>query len=328
MSDPVLESSPNSSARENQAQAAAWLERRHREDWAPEHQIEFDAWLAKSPAHIIAYVRVETAWKRADRLTALRQPAFRRFGKASGRHLLPIVLGVAGALAFASLVGITSLPNFSKPHDLVYATGIGGHKTILLSDGTQIELNTDSIVRVGEGAASREAWLEKGEAYFRITHDAAHPFVVLVGDRRITDLGTKFSVRKDPGRLEVSLVEGRAVFDAPNGTIGTPVILAPGDVVTEHGRSVVVTRKPLDELADKLGWRRGMLIFKHTTLAEAAEQFNRYNTAKIVIADAATAQLTIGGSFQSDNINVFARSMKALLGLHIEKRGSETVLSR
>jgi transmembrane sensor len=316
------------SAKQSRAHAAAWLERRHREDWTAQDQVEFDAWLADSPAHMVAYVRVETAWKRADRLSVLRRPEFTRPQTASGSKTFSILFAIAGALAIAVLVGFAIAPDMFHSGERVYATGIGGRQIVKFADGTQIELNTNTVVRTKSDSISREAWLDKGEAYFRIAHDTKHPFVVYAGDRRVTDLGTRFLIRRDAERLEVALLEGKALFDAPNGPVSTPVILSPGDVITEKDRSIVLVKKSSDDLSEQLGWRRGMLIFKHTTLATAADEFNRYNTAKIVIADPATGRLTIGGTFQVSNIGVFARSMKDLLGVQIENRGNQTVISR
>ena len=316
------------SAQRNRAQAAAWLERRHREDWSASDQAEFDAWLAAAPAHMVAYVRIETAWKRADRLSVLRRPEFAGAQPETRGKKRSILFAAVGALVIAAVAGFAFAPNLFHSGERVYATGIGGHQTIKLADGTQIELNTETVLRTKIGAASRAVWLDKGEAYFRITHDAKHPFIVFAGGRRVTDLGTSFVVRRDPDRLEVALLEGRALFDAPNEAIGTPVLLIPGDVVTENNHSVVLTKKSSAVLSEQLGWRRGMLIFRHTTLTDAVAEFNRYNIEKIVVADAATGRLTIGGTFQVSNTGVFARAMRDLLGLQIQNRGNETVISR
>ena len=55
----------------------------------------------------------------------------------------------------------------SLPEGLAYATSVGGHETIVLSDGSRIELNTDTAIRVGEDASGRKIWLEKAKPIFR-----------------------------------------------------------------------------------------------------------------------------------------------------------------
>jgi transmembrane sensor len=240
-----------------------------------------------------------------------------------------LLAGIAAGAAAAIVVLVVSLPSFfASQNQRSYATALGERKTVMLGDGSRIELNTNSTLRVVASASSRSAWLDKGEAYFEIVHNAGHPFVVTVGKRRVTDLGTKFVIRRDADQLSVSLVEGRARFDAMDGTVLSPVFLKPGDTIEERNHSIVAIRRTAMELKDELGWRRGLLVFKHATLAAAAAEFNRYNSEKIVIADAASARSSIGGTFQSNNVAVFAGAVRELLGLHVENRGGETVISR
>jgi transmembrane sensor len=104
--------------------------------------------------------------------------------------------------------------------------------------------------------------------------------------------------------------------------------LAPGDVAVATPGAMTVTKKPEASLADQLAWRQGLLIFNDTTLAEVAAQFNRYNSKKLVIADAATARLAIMGKFPVNDVDLFGRVAKAVLGVRVETRDSEVVISR
>src|SRR6185437_10529239 len=115
---------------------------------------------------------------------------------------------VCGAVGAGSLLWLRS----AEPQYTAYATAIGGQKTLALADGTRIELNTDTQVRLLNGD-HRKVWLDKGEAYFQVHHDAAHPFEVMSGNLKVTDLGTAFFVKRHAADTEVALVEGSARFD-------------------------------------------------------------------------------------------------------------------
>ena len=65
--------------------------------------------------------------------------------------------------------------------------------------------------------------------------------------------------------------------------------LGAGKVVVATDNDVVVTTKSDVALANDLAWRTGMVVFNHTTLAEAAAELNRYNHEKLVIADPAAS---------------------------------------
>ena len=175
----------------------------------------------------------------------------------------------------------------------------------------------------------RKVWLDKGEAYFDVHHDAARPFTVMIGHARITDLGTKFTVRRSQARLDVALIEGRAQFD--NGAIGSDersAVLKPGDVAIATTDTLAVARRSNENLKAALGWRRGVLVFENTELAAAAEEFNRYNRKKLIVADAHAARLKIGGTFPATNVDAFADAAQAILGLHVQTRNNEIVISR
>ncbi len=311
-------------ATDTDIQAADWLQRRHFWAWSEDDQKALNVWLEQSPAHEVAYWRLESAWNDSQRMAALQRPDARRLSARSW----PRFAAIAACAAVAIAIAIAWPSFFQQPETHVVATGLGERKTVTLADGSKVELNTNSTLRIVANAEGRRAWLDRGEAFFDIVHDSRHPFVVTVGNRHITDLGTKFLVRRDHDKLSVALVEGSARFDAPDGSVMSPVFLKPGDVLQDKGRAIIATRKTPVELKDELGWRRGLLVFKHATLADAAAEFNRYNVDKVVIADPQTARITIGGTFQSNNVTVFAEAVRDLLGLRVQARKGETVISR
>jgi len=218
----------------------------------------------------------------------------------------------------------------SQPAKTTYATNVGDREVLSLADGSQIELNTDTVLRTAVTASRRTVWLEKGEAYFRVKHDVAHPFVVVAGNRQLTDLGTEFTVRRDSGRLQIAVVKGLVRLDdniAQHHEKSTR-ILKPGDVVVATNASVSISTKSSQELANELGWRRGVLIFNHTPLSEAANEINRYNAKKLVIADPMAAQMKIGGTFPKNNVNAISAAVRELFGLRVKDRGDEIIVSR
>lgn len=76
-----------------------------------------------------------------------------------------------------------------------------------------------------------------------------------------------------------------------------------------------------------MSWREGKLVFDQVTLAKAAEQFNRYNKLQLVIADSAAAELTIGGRFDANNVQAFARLLHQGFGLGVEQTPGTIVVS-
>jgi transmembrane sensor len=326
---PQQENAQKSSATEIDLRAADWLQRQTFWNWGQDEQASLDAWLAESRAHSVAYWRQRAVWDNAQRLIALRSSGTQQnrpiaenrkplLFKASALAIVLTVMGLAGSLYLLRAHGI----------ETVYATRIGGHRTVTFADGSRIELNTDTVLRLRVNAGSRLAVLEKGEAFFDIKHSAAHPFVVDAADRRITDLGTKFSVRNTPDRLEVSLIEGRARFESAEKSNSASAVLSPGDVVIATARAITIAKKPQQELVNELGWRRGRLTFYRATLADAANEFNRYNERKIIVADKAAASELIDGTFPTRDVDLFGRIARSVLGLQVKNEGGEIIISR
>jgi transmembrane sensor len=177
-------------------------------------------------------------------------------------------------VAVAAIVVVAAL-QFRRPDARIYVTGVGHHETIALDDGSRIVMNTDTVLRVASSGTSRTVWLDRGEAYFKIKHDAARTFTVLAGDRRVTDLGTEFLMRRDADRLKVAVVLGRVALNGKTGQ--KPTVLVQGDVALATPGALSMTRDSRVGLANQLGWLQDRLIFKHASIAEAAGEFNRYN---------------------------------------------------
>lgn len=314
-------------ADEIDARAAEFILRRHDlGDWDNEDQVGLDTWLDESLAHRTSYWRLEAAWTRADRLDALKHlppsaeapVSRRRFG-----------FTIAAAALLIAAIGVAITGYRLRGAETVYATAVGGHRAVVLADGSSVELNTDTELHISSDAARRTVRLVKGEAFFQIRHDAARPFVVLANGHRVVDLGTKFLVRENENGVKVAVVEGRARLESTDASKAREaIVLSSGEEAVATPSALSVARKTIKESEGELGWRHGVLVFHHTALADVAAEYNRYNHTKITIADAKIATLTISATLPTTDVGAFARMAQDFLGLHVEKYGDEVLISR
>jgi transmembrane sensor len=340
--------------------AAAWLARRDAEGWSPQDQTALDAWLAASTAHRVAFLRLDAAWQRADRLKALgagrgdpmppargewmfaapgRLPtvdasipaprARRARAEPARRRRLAGVLAVAACLALAALLW-PAWQRHAAVERATYATATGVLREVPLSDGSRITLSSDSRVQVTYAYGERHIDLQQGEAFFEVAKDAARPFTVAAGRRRVVAVGTRFGVRRDAADLRVVVTQGvvRLEADADAGGRRLPVTLLPaGSMALASGDGVTVQSASVAQAEDRLSWRSGFLVFHDTPLSAAAAEFNRYNTRKILVADAATAALKVGGNFRWSNAEGFVRLLQQGFPVRAEDRPDAIVLS-
>jgi transmembrane sensor len=313
---------------EIEAKAVEWIERRHFGPWSPEDEESLEVWLSQSLHHRVAFDRLDLGWQRTTRLTALRQPHTPSGAPPSARRIRWRAIGTALSVIVLAAVaaGLFLLP---ADKQLTYATSVGGREVVRLIDGSQIELNTDTKIRVLERANNREVWLDRGEAYFQILHDGARPLTVNAGDERITDLGTKFLLHRDGDHLKIAVSEGGVRLE-PSRDLSRQkaIVLRPGDIAIATSFGVSVKKEPESTLTNTLAWRTGVLVFHHSRLADVAAEFNRYNHKQIVIADPAVANFEIGGTFPTTDVDGFAAVTRDVLRLHVQTDSGAVWISR
>ena len=316
-----------------ESQAADWIARRDGLDWSAEQHDHLQAWLDLSTANRAAYLRLDAAWRRADRLRALCAPVPRnrsiRPTAAAGKAYRALA---AWSMSSRLVAGLATLVlTLMLGGDLgwnsgerTFETPVGARQTVALEDGSKLTLNTATELRAKVDPAGRMVWLDRGEAFFEIAHDASHPFVVVAGNRRVTVLGTKFSLRREGDRLEIDVLEGRVQLQQGNSAT---TLVTRGESAIGQGHSVLVARRSDHQLAAATSWLEGRLVFDQTTLADVAAQFNRYNRKKLVV-DASAADIRIGGSFDATNIDGLARLVQAGFGLVVTSDNERIVLAR
>lgn len=308
-----------------EARACEFLLRRYdREGWSDADQAELEAWLEESLSHRTSYWRLKAVWLRADRLDALR-PLSPSAGVAGGARFSPGLKLAAAIVLVALLGGAGWLLN--TPATQTFATAVGERSNLKLPDGSHVELTTDTVLRVAKGGKQRTVWLDKGEAFFKVVHDDSRAFVLHALDFKVVDLGTEFSVRREANHLEVTVLEGSVRIDPPDGQ-QAPVRLTAGEVAIADNHAISVSRKSAAAIADALGWRSGILVFRRARLGDVAAEFNRWNTEKIIVADRAVADMTISARLPATDVSVFARMAHDFMGLKIARHGDEIRISR
>src|SRR5262249_17779964 len=95
--------------------------------------------------------------------------------------------------AVAAAVAVVAFLHFARaPEFQTYTTKVGEHRDVALADGSSIHMNTDTVLSVALSRGTRDVRLGKGEAEFEVAPDAARPFIVDLGTRRVVVVGTAF----------------------------------------------------------------------------------------------------------------------------------------
>ena len=122
------------------------------------------------------------------------------------RASAPPILGRAAAAIVLSIVAVVWWRAEQHP---LYVTDIGERRSITLADGSTVDLNARSKLRIDFSQSERRVELLDGQALFQVAKDKNRPFIVASGAATVRAVGTQFDVyRKDSG-ITVTVLEGR-----------------------------------------------------------------------------------------------------------------------
>ena len=195
-----------------QQQAREWLIRMDGD--APlgsSERAELREWLAKDPTHQAELKRIAAFWNRANILTELAVPLQRdalrgRIGRLI-RFGADLRFGAAAVLCVA--LGATAW--WLMPHGAAngtYGTAIGQQQTLALSDGSTVQINTDSQIQIDYSEPLRKIRLLRGEAFFTVAPNAKRPFEVFAAGGIVKAVGTAFAVSVQGAQVSVTVAKG------------------------------------------------------------------------------------------------------------------------
>lgn len=309
-------------------EAIAWLVGFCEEEIDADGRERFERWLKASPENVRAYLQIAALWEAAsesrnshsreiDELVrraaaetnvlelrptapydAAARPAVSVRASARRAGLVAASLAAAAVLAAIGLWWRQSRPT-------VYATTIGEERTLTLPDSSTVVLDARSRIQVRFTKSARLVRLVRGQALFRVIHNASRPFVVTTEDATIRDVGTQFDIRYDGAATVVTVLEGRVA--ASTSSDDSAVI--PGgarDVLVSAGQQVRLERhlmlRPVSvNPVVATAWVQGKLVFNDTPLSEVIAAFNRYNLRPLIVEDPQLLALHVSGTFDTTN---------------------------
>jgi transmembrane sensor len=347
---------------------------------------DFDRWLRKSPEHLGAYLELAAIWNegpslvtagKCDRDTLISQAALDRDnvvalsnprGADTSRNaaeLRTVELRTATRRnrwrfrrqSFAAIAASIVLMVFSAASILwvqavrspTYATAIGEQRSLELTDGSIVELNSRSKIVVRYSRQGRNVELLQGQALFRVVKDASRPFIVKVGATLVRAVGTEFDVYEKRGSTIVTVVEGRvailtdhsialptpgvpsAAIDAPHRSNVQFPTVAPGkigNILVASGERLTVSPQEIQKdehpnIANATAWTQRQLVFESASLSDVADEFNRYNDKQLIVEDASLDTFHVSGVFSSTDPASLIRFLRARPELRIVETDSQ-----
>lgn len=282
-------------------EAADWYERLSK---PPIETEDLEAWSRwnKKPGNKAAYARLEAIAGSMARMRDdpdLNQVAAEALARAGDRRRSnaqrakarrPILIGSLVAACCVAAIGVVG------SRAPTYSTGTGETFSARLDDGSRVQLNTDSAVKVAFEKGERKIFLVRGQAFFDVAHDPAHPFVVYAGDTRVRALGTRFEVRRIGEEVRVTLAQGSVEVTDPDVKTAR-WMLRPGQAIAVARTTAPASRPVSVDVISATSWTGGKVTFQGVPLSVAVAEINRYTREKIVLAPGAPSDVPVTGVF-------------------------------
>ena len=319
-------------------QALGWVVRL-RSDAVQETDMEaFADWLTDSEGNQQAWEQALDLWETAGVLSYLpsqdllasSESVVEQLNKTGGllrkysTGFWRILTATSASLVIAAAVFFAFEDNSQN-----YYSALGEYKQITLTDGSVIELNTDSAVNVSLDQTVREIELLKGEAFFTVASDKQRPFVVQVGAASVQALGTAFNIyRSQENQIEVAVTEGVVRVSESKGS----AVAAPQSKMLVANQAVVVSSASgLAEVTLKTeqatAWRQRQIIFDRASVAQAVASLSRYRQDKIVVADQIQSNRRISGIFSTNEPKQTLLAVAEAFELEVSQQADHWLLS-
>lgn len=336
-------------------EASAWFVIFRAKDVDESARREFHDWLKRSPDHVRAYLEIALVYADIPAPPEGRTPVdlIDKARSGSSINVIPLMADelpgpvsrtpgwsrvlaptapartrttsrIVAAVAAMALI-LAGMWLYAQRG--IYATTVGEQRSITLSDGSIVELDACSRIRVAFRAQERDIELLAGQALFQVEKNPSRPFVVSTGNAEVRAVGTQFDVDQTRGGTTVTVLEGRVRVGDPRPWE------ADGNTLLSAGEQMTVTPLHIErvdhpDISAAVAWTQHRLVFDGTPLGEVVEEFNRYSPHRLVIDSPDLARLRISGQYTSSDPASLIRFLSLQKGVVVTERRDETHFRR
>lgn len=332
--------------------AASWMALLDSERSTEADRIGLARWLDEDPVHRWAFEELSEVWARLRTLSdieplleqdkVVRLPSATPSVPCADKSSLPEQRRDWSAAAAIAIVALGVAAHFALiPASETFTTDAGQTRSIVLTDGSMLEMNSRTTMEIVIDDQKREVRLTNGEAVFHVADDR-RPFVVVTELGSIAALGTTFNVDVSNDVLEVSVIEGKVAVtasDAPlplteyDNDIGVrfaseAALMSEGEWLEVTGSNYKQQLLGTEEFRKRLSWRNGVVVFENQPLQKVVQEMRRYTHVSIHVADSELSSLRISGRFKTANAREFLAQLNEKYSIIVDDQNADWILLR
>lgn len=274
-------------------------------------------WDASKEAPGFADIDESDAWKRMQQ--RLQQGSTPAASKKKAVFLSLRNMLRAAAVVVVCLAGYGVYDYQGRQQVTVHATT--ATRTEQLSDGSVVVLNKNATIRYPKRfqGDTRELSLE-GEAFFTISADKTHPFIIHARGVNVKVVGTSFNVKAYSGKTEVIVETGIVEVSRRKEHLR----LYPSETATVSADAAMVKDVAKDALYNY--YRTNEFVCNNTPLWRLAEVLGEAYNTHVVIANDAIRDLPLTATFRNESLDGILAIISETLDITAERRGTEVIL--
>lgn len=247
------------------------------------------------------------------------QPVVER-GKAR-TIALRIMSAAAAVLLIISITAVWKYRSFSESllsHQVEMITGAEDTTSVKMPDGTMIRvLGGSSLAYPTAFTGKYRRVALSGEAYFCVTHDSKHPFIVESNGFEVTVKGTKFNLRarQQEKYSTVWLDEGRV--DIKSVKTGESLTLHPGQKAKLDSKTGKLSLQQADYNGIHTSWLTHEVAFRNTPFHDVLNTVcTNYGLSLVLNKDVSNVPFT--GTLPNNNLSEVIQTLEIVYKVKIK----------
>jgi len=253
------------------------------------------------------------------------------------------------AVAATVLLVLGTLTVLPRIRGHVIETERGQRQEVVLADGSVLQVDPQTRLRVKYTDTVRRIFLERGRELFHVAKNPNRPFLVEADDTTVRAVGTAFGVEHRAQGVLVTVSEGKvavfptssAAFPAEATHLATPsasvaatpkprkaegpkLFLTANQQVTVGGSGSAEPVREVDS-ASALAWAEGRLIFQNKEVGEAVAEINRYTRVQLTVTDPVLARKLVNGVFKVAEPETFIAFLQSAMPVEVIRNGDTSI---
>lgn len=206
----------------------------------------------------------------------------------------------------------------------------GERKTIVLYDGTTINLDSGSELKYPQKFGdTREVYL-KGEGFFQVAKNPNKPFIIYSGNAQVQVLGTKFNVRSWAEDLEgviVTVAEGKVSLGSKSKKKPEKVILTK-NMQSSLSQNGEISDPVIVDAARYSQWMKNEIYFQKASLKQIVLQLQRWYNIQFEVEDDLLERENLTIHLKNKNINDILDLLTVMTDTKVERHGKKIYLTK